>query len=632
MATLEQLEQGLKAAYAAGKTDYARILAAQIIEARKSPANLIPDAVVPGTVQQKPEPGLGEKIVGVGETALALGTGATGGALGMIGGAAKGLAQSILDGTYGTKEAADLVEQQAMQGAAALTRAPRTQAGQEMTAEVGKALSFLPPIIPAVGPAGAVTQGARLASPAVEAGIQRAAAPVQQVARQAATAAQEMIGKTPSSTGATARGVSVGAAATPQELQRVAVAETMPVPFTGEAALTKGQKTRDFTQLQFEKEAAKRADIGEPLRQRVERQSAVMSQNFGALIDTINPMTTEFRDIGKSVDAALKNRMQLANKQISAAYKNAREAGQMAAPVELGQLAGVVPDIDRFAGLAPNVKPIIAEAKRLGALADDGQGGITAGTSTLENTELLRQFVNDATDWTDPRQRMIAGKVNSAIDSATEGVGGDLYQKARKLKMFHMREFDNVGITKRLTSTKRGTDERQIAYEDVFNKIILDSPLEEMNKVRGTLLKSGPDGKQAWADLKAKGIDYIKTQGTSRSATDSAGNPLILPDKMTGAVNILDKEGKLQTLYGKKQAQTIRDLAELSRWIYTAPPGAINTSNTASALQVALDSLGTFAVTGIPAPAATVLKESVKYVKDKKLRARIADALSTNSK
>lgn len=48
---------------------------------------------------------------------------------------------------------------------------------------------------------------------------------------------------------------SIGAAQTPQAVQRRATAEAL--GFTDEAALTEGQATRDFGQLQFEKEAAK---------------------------------------------------------------------------------------------------------------------------------------------------------------------------------------------------------------------------------------------------------------------------------------------------------------------------------------------------------------------------------------
>jgi hypothetical protein len=146
------------------------------------------------------------------------------------------------------------------------------------------------------------------------------------------------------------------------------------------------------------------------------------------------------------------------------------------------------------------------------------------------------------------------------------------------------------------------------------------------------LLRSGDPGKQAWGDLKASGIDYIKRKSLSASERDAAGNPLLSPAQLQRTVQALDLDGKLEALYGKKQAQTIRDLAELSSTIYTAPPGAINTSNTASALQVAMDSLITFGATGVPAPVLTMLREANKYVKNRETRKRIAEALAEPNK
>ena len=72
----------------------------------------------------------------------------------------------------------------------------------------------------------------------------------------------------------------------------------------------------------------------------------------------------------------------------------------------------------------------------------------------------------------------------------------------------------------------------------------------------------------------------------------------------------------------------IRDLGEISRDVMSAPPGAVNFSNTASALRVALDSVLTFGITGIPAPAATALKEAAKYMRDRQTRNRVREALS----
>jgi hypothetical protein len=291
-------------------------------------------------------------------------------------------------------------------------------------------------------------------------------------------------------------------------------------------------------------------------------------------------------------------------------------------------LAPVMMDLDRFKGVAPDVGAIQNEAVRLGALIPDGNGGFKPGRIDLGNSELMRQFVNQATDWTDKRQAMVAKRTNEAIDMATEGKGGELYKKARSLHKGYVKEFENVGLTRKLTTTKRGTDERQVAYEDVFQKIIVDAPLEELNKVRSTLLRAGPEGGRAWQDLKAQGIQYIKDRAYSKSATDERGNPVMLPDAMVKTVKQLDVEGKLEALYGKKQAQVLRDLAELSQVIYTAPPGAVNSSGTSSAIITAMDTVATFGTVGIPVPAVTVLREASKYVRDKKVKARINQSLN----
>ena len=107
MPTLPELEAALVGAHNAGDSDAARRLTAFIIRARKDPVSSIPGTTVEGTVQRQPEPTIGEEVVGAGETALTLGTGATTGAVGFIGGALKGLAEQILSGEFGTPEAAD---------------------------------------------------------------------------------------------------------------------------------------------------------------------------------------------------------------------------------------------------------------------------------------------------------------------------------------------------------------------------------------------------------------------------------------------------------------------------------------------------------------------------------------------
>ena len=277
MATLQELELALVNADKAGDLDAARRLAAVLVKARQDTTNQIPDTIVPGTTQGRVEPSLGEKIVGAGETALTLGTGVTGGTVGMIGGTLKGLAEQILSGQFGTPQAANAVEQSAMQGAQALTYAPRTQAGQEMAAATGEALQQVTPITPMTAELGAISAGARAARPAMAATAQRVAAPVQAAATKvkvAETVKQAIPGAAPKrpTPGTPASG---GAAGVDMATLRQAKADELPVPIK----LTEGQKTRQFEQQRFERETAKLPEVGAPIRERFATQNKQLQQN-----------------------------------------------------------------------------------------------------------------------------------------------------------------------------------------------------------------------------------------------------------------------------------------------------------------------------------------------------------------
>ena len=129
------------------------------------------------------QPSVMDQIVGAGETALTLGTGAVGGTLGTLAGTLQGLSQQILSGQFGTPEAMRAVEKAATEGAQALTYQPRTQAGQEQVQAVGQVLAnVLPPVLPMIAAPGALTQAARSAAPITQATAQRGAAAVQQAA------------------------------------------------------------------------------------------------------------------------------------------------------------------------------------------------------------------------------------------------------------------------------------------------------------------------------------------------------------------------------------------------------------------------------------------------------------------
>lgn len=115
----------------------------------------------------KAERTVGDVLVGAGETALTLGTGATGGVVGAIGGAAGGFAREIANGEFGSQAAANRIAQSSMKGMEALTYAPRTEAGQDYTQATGEALAPLAAFGPMTGEMAALASGIRQAAPAL---------------------------------------------------------------------------------------------------------------------------------------------------------------------------------------------------------------------------------------------------------------------------------------------------------------------------------------------------------------------------------------------------------------------------------------------------------------------------------
>ena len=117
---------------------------------------------------------------------------------------------------------------------------------------------------------------------------------------------------------------------------------------------------------------------------------------------------------------------------------------------------------------------------------------------------------------------------------------------------------------------------------------------------------------------------------TSGLQTDSAGRPIVSPAKLNAAVNALDADGRLDIILGKQQAQIVRDLNEVVKYVNTVPPGTqINNSGTAMALMAAMGEAGaTGAMTGLPVPVLSLVRAATSQIKNNKVKARINQALN----
>ena len=585
------------------------------------------------------QPGIMDQIVGAGETALTLGTGAVGGTLGTLAGTLQGLSQQILSGQFGTPEAVRAVEKAAAAGAQALTYQPRTQAGQEQVQAVGQVLAnVLPPVLPMIAAPGALTQAARSAAPITQATAQRGAAAVQQAARTtgqaiakpvqaATTAVRETLGmETPAvATTAPAAGarVSGGAAATPEAMRRTTTAESLPVP----VQLTKGAATRDAQQLAFEKEQIK-SDLGGPLRQRAEENNLQALQNFDALAEMTDAQLMDLSSTGGAVVKSLTDGLTAAKNKTRAAYKAAENAGELENNVTLSSVVDYINENIPEGDLAPILKAAQQKAIAIGAAVPDADGRLVAQPITLKQAESLRQTFQRA--GFEGADQFHGGSLKRAFDVETEGLGGDLYKKARQIRLDQARKFENRAIVARLIKNRKGMEDPQVAADQVFRKSILNSSPEEITFLKRVLLTSGKDGQQAFKELQGATVRHLRDEATKGMGMDSQDRPLISPAKLHQSVQALDANGRLDVILGKKNAQTVRDLDDVVRYVTTVPPGTlVNSSGTAGTLMAAIAEAGaTGALTGLPLPVASGLRQIIKMRQEGRTKARINEALN----
>lgn len=589
---------------------------------------------------------LGKQLLGAGETALTLGTAATGGVFGTIGGGISEAIEQAKAGTFGTPEAARAISERAAAGAQRYTYMPRTEAGQEQVQAIGELSQMLPPVLPGALPVGMVSQATRQALPIIEATGLRGAQAVQQGGRRTVEAVQrtpsivrEALGietTTPSSTG---RG-SVGAAGTPARMQREATARGLPVEFD----LTLGARERDAAQLAFEKEQIK-GPQGAPLRERAELNNLQALQNFDALIDMTGAQTAAIGPAatGNAVIDALSKGWQGAKAKTSAAYSIADKSPEALAQVDLTVPRTVKLGADEVSttlfdylnskptGVASSAIPDTARqyAVNLGIATKDENGNLVPLATNVKTLEQFRRELNASTDY-NPVNIFETVNLKKLIDATTADVSGPLYKDARALREKQARKYEGRAVVANLLTMVKGKDDPKIAASEAFQKSILSATPEEVTFLRRVLLTSGKDGQKALKELQGATVKHLENVSTTGLQTDSMGRPIVSPAKLNAAVNALDADGRLDIILGKQQAQAVRDLNEVVKYINTVPPGTlINSSGTSMAIMGAIAEAGaTGALTGLPLPALSLIRAATNQIKNNKVKARINQALN----
>lgn len=610
-------------------TPEAQALIDQIPGTMRADGTMPPPVAAPAP---QADPTLVQKLIGSGETALTLATGATTGAAGMLAGGVAGAVNNLTNGKYGIPGG---VEAGMQQGAESLTYAPRTESGQEQAAAVGGALHAALPAFPLTAELAAIGRGV---APAVAGARDVANAGARQVAaipaiansveriRTAAPAIAErverILRRNPDPVAPTPGTLaSGGSAATDMATQRRQIADEVGVK------LTVGQETREQQQLRFEQETAK-GENGGKIRERYSDQNAQVERHFDNLVDRTGAEVVDLTEVGRKVDKVLRKELARDKAEVRVKYTTADKSPEALAPVVLDDAVQFLNDSAPDQAVSKVLVAARAHAIKLGIAAEGEAGELVALPTTVKNAETFRRAVGAATDY-EPTNIRNSAIIKGSVDTATEALAGPLYRDARRARENLGDKWQNRGVISDLMNNKRGMNDRKVVVEDIFKHIILDSDRAEVGHLRRVLHAGGEEGAQAWKELQGATVNWIKDRAFSNTATDGRGNTILSVSKLESAIKKLEQGKKLDFIFGKAGAQHMRDLVDLSKVIYTTPPGAVNTSNTASVLMAALAEAGvTGGMTGLPVPVLSGLRLISMQVKNRRIQQRIEQALN----
>jgi hypothetical protein len=528
-------------------------------------------AAIPGaenvvTGKATPEVSWRDRIMGAIETPLAIGATLGGAAIAPI----VGIAGTLASGKYGTQEGIQ-AGQDAMK---AVQYQPRTQTAREALGAVGEFIqpvtSALPPTLGSPGASlnalvpSVAMQANALARPA----IRQATAPIQNAMTSMMTREQPAM-------------VGMGAASTSEDLARQVRLDKFDI------RATSGERTKNLAEQQFESEVQRGALTGisqdtktklaEQMRgfkvgqkEDILNQFERMTEQVGGTVDRSSP-----RAVGTFVDKTLTD---LYTKKFNAykeKYRLADESGETLEQVPYQKLLDYIGT--KSTTRREKLDPILNDVAELLAMNDPQK----TGTIAIRNLEDIYQVVGTVKD--SPSARPL----KDLITQIGNGAGGKLYQEARQARTQLAKDFEDVYRVDKLLGTKAGYKDRQVALDDVYKNIVLDGSLEEMKTVTNLLKKGGKEGQQAFKELSGYTLQQMKDLLLKKGEeTDQ----LVL-NNFSNFVTQLDREGKLDYMYGKNGRDTLLDLRQTIKDVMVKEPGAVNYPNTGGVVLRGLETL-----------------------------------------
>ena len=422
---------------------------------------------------------------------------------------------------------------------------------------------------------------------------------------------------------------SMGAAGTSKEMNRATLAEQL--GFTGDKGLTAGQLSRDPIQQAFESDASK-IEGGMPLVERTVNQERHAHQKIDDFFEGTGATTGDLTSAGDAVSSHINDLAKVSKAKVNTEYAKAAASSEGDRLLQLNELADYL-NTNRSSS---SVSPILSVAKKqmldMGWAERDplNPSHIIAKDMPLREVEKLRQTIVNGTGFDAPNQYQ-AGKMKGLLDAKTDATGGDLYKSAREMHKGYADTFKNTPIISDLISSKKGTNQRKIALEKVYDHIE-KSPAASIQVVKDLLNGSGEKGVQAWKEIQGRTIGKLAEEAKRIGTPNAAGESPVSVAGINKYIESLDKQGKLDLFFDTSQAEEIRGLGEITKTLMTHPSGAVNASNTgrviANIAGMALDATISGALFGAPLPLVTGAKILRGKITGKRASAKVQAALN----
>ena len=356
---------------------------------------------------------------------------------------------------------------------------------------------------------------------------------------------------------------------------------------------TRGQVTRDLSQLTREENLTK-SEAGAPIRDINAEQDRILHEHLDTLRGETGARATTRQQVGQSVQGAARGKLDSLRTDYQAAYKTAKESGALLEPADVSDLKQWLKNPTNRRN-APYLQKAISDYEKRG---EQGKF-IPKDHVSINNLEEIRKEVTANTKKPGPEGHF-AKEAAKVIDDILDKSGSDVYKDARSKFKAVKDEFDRQGRVAGLVKNKGYTKDRAVALEDTFDNVVIKGSTEQLQTVKDTLISKGSSfkGVQAWRDLQGATIDYLKDKAAGKRAIPGEKDQLQFNSTFLDALYDLDKDGKLDTLFGPGTSAKLRDLAQATRDVRTKPTGRISGSDTAPRVINLLEKLAHIPVAG----------------------------------